>query len=88
MPGTVSEPDIQKARRDLGLSAHPNYDPLLDLRESARYLSISEDSMGDLARNRQIAVVRSTNNGKMRFRLSALNAWIKSHELKPLRSAV
>lgn len=88
MPATISDKDIQKARKELGFASHPNYDPLLDLRAAARYLAVSEDSMGDLARNRQIAVVRSTSNGKMRFRLSALNSWIKSHELKPLRSAV
>ena len=87
MPAAVSQKDIQKARKELGFTSHPNYDPLLDLRESAVYLSVSEDTMGDLARTRAIAVVRSTANGKMRFRLSELNRWIKAHEIKAIRTA-
>ncbi|MBT9586055.1 helix-turn-helix domain-containing protein [bacterium] len=77
-----------KAARDLGLGRdHRDYDPLFGLREAANYLGVSTDKLSLMARTRQIAVVRSSQKqgSPLKFRLSALNAWVKAHEIKPLR---
>lgn len=67
---------------------HPSYDPILDLVEAAQYLKIHPETLKRKARERDIASVRNAQKGgsKVRFRLSALNAWVRAHEIKPLRS--
>lgn len=71
------------------IALHRDYDPLLGLKESAEYLSISPVRLRLMASMKEIAVVRAaTQQGSpLKFRLSALNAWVKSHEIKPLRAA-
>ena len=66
------------------------HDPLYPLRDAAAYLGVSTDKLSVMARMRQIGVVRTSQakGSPLRFRLSALNAWIRSHEIKPLRNAV
>ena len=71
------------------MNQHRDYDPLLQLKEAAEYLGLSADKLSVMARERKIAVVRSTQKrgSPLRFRLSALNAWIKAHEIKSLRQS-
>mgnify|MGYP003375289496 FL=1 len=71
------------------MNQHRDYDPLLQLKEAAEYLGLSTDKLGVMARERQIAVVRSSQRkgSPLKFRLSALNAWIKAHEIKSLRQS-
>ena len=71
------------------MDEHRDHDPLYPLREAAKYLGLSPDKLSVMARMRQIAVVRTSQKrgSPMRFRLSALNSWIRTHEIKPLRSA-
>lgn len=69
---------------------HPAYDPLFGIADAAQYLGVHTETLKKWARLRQIASVRSSVNhrgSEVRFRLSALNSWVKAHEIKPLRTA-
>lgn len=68
---------------------HPAYDPLLTVKPSAEYLGMSTEALLQKARKREIACVRdsSKKGSPVKFRLSALNDWIRKHEVRPLRQA-
>lgn len=87
MPELTAE-ELRQAKKALGLESHPGYDPLVSLTQAASYLEMSPDKLSLLARTRQIASVRTSQKrgSPVRFRLSVLNAWVKSHEIKALRS--
>lgn len=69
------------------VSEHSSYDPLLGLEDAANYLGLPRKRLLEMSRTREIASVRriQKSGSPVRFRLSALNAWIKAHEIKPLR---
>ena len=69
------------------LSEHAAYDPLLDSKDSAAYVRMSVDTLLDKARRREIASVRdsSKKGSPVKFRLSALNKWIRAHEISQSR---
>lgn len=64
------------------------YDPALNTKDAAAYLSISTDHLLVMARERKIASVRFSQikGSPVLFRLSALNDWMRSREVKPLRN--
>lgn len=67
------------------LTSHPLYDPLLKIDEAAKYLCVSAVHLRLMATEKKIAVVRTCyqQGSPLKFRLSALNSWSKSHEVKP-----
>lgn len=71
-----------------GMLFHPDYDPLLPLKEAAKYLAMSAHNLRDLAVRREIEAIRSGNHwnsrGRIKFRLSALNAWADRYTI-PMR---
>lgn len=69
--------------------AHPSYDPLLTAPEAAKYLGLHLETLQKMAKQRQIASVQTTpkQGSPRKFRLSALNAWVRAHEQRPLRAA-
>ena len=69
------------------LAAHLAYDPLFLVDEAANYLKTHPESVRQLARDGKISYVQATQGGRFKFRLSALNAYAESLEVKPRRSA-
>lgn len=66
---------------------HPNHDPLYSLKQASEYLGISADRLAKMANLREIAAVRSVKKqgSPIRFRLSALNTWVRAHETRTAR---
>jgi len=64
---------------------HPNYDPLLSLKDAAAYLAMSPTKLSQLARMREIEFVREgdpwSSRARLKFRLSAINAWVKRYTI-------
>jgi excisionase family DNA binding protein len=56
------------------------YDPLLSVSEAANYIDRHPETLRQAVREREIACVRTHPRGPMKFRLSVLNAWVKSKE--------
>ena len=56
------------------------YDPLLSVSEAAEYVDRHPETLRKAVRAREIACVRKKARGRMQFRLSVLNAWVKSQE--------
>ena len=70
---------------------HPAYDPILGTADAAQYLGVHPETLKKWARLRQIASVRNSANprgSEVRFRLSALNAWVKAHEIEEAKRIV
>lgn len=67
---------------------HPAYDPLLTIHEGASYLGLHTETLKRMARTHEISCVRNSlkKGSNIKFRLSALNAWAESHEVKPVTS--
>lgn len=63
----------------------PNYDPLLSLKDAAAYLAMSPAKLSQLARMREIESVREGDSwmskSRLKFRLSAINAWVKRYTI-------
>lgn len=68
-------------------SEHSSFDPLLGLEEASNYLGLPRKRLLEMSRTREIASVRRVqkSGSPVRFRLSALNSWVRAHEIKPLR---
>ncbi len=61
-------------------------DPLLCAVKAAEYLSIHQETLRKLARQRQIPYVRAAGSkSHFKFRLSALNAWASKHTVPAAR---
>lgn len=64
---------------------HPSYDPLLSLKDAAAYLAMSPTKLSQLARTREIESVREgdrwLSKARLKFRLSAVNAWVKRYTI-------
>ncbi len=75
------------SRSSESLAQHAAYDPLLDSKESAAYLRMDVDNLLEKARMREIASVRNSakKGSPVKFRLSALNKWIRDHEISQSR---
>lgn len=67
---------------------HPAYDPLLLTKAAAKYIGSAPETLLKMAHGGEIAVVRRSEakGSPMKFRLSALNAWIREHEMCSNRS--
>ena len=68
-------------------AATANFDPLLDAQEGADYLKMGTETLLEKARLREIACVRDSRKrgSPVKFRLSALNQWIRAHEISQSR---
>lgn len=66
---------------------HAAFDPLMDVAEAAQYLALHPETILTKARRREIACVKASGTkARVKFRLSALNQWIRANE-KPARRA-
>jgi excisionase family DNA binding protein len=66
----------------------PAFDPLLDLKEAAEYVGRHPSTLRRAIRTREIACVRGDSRySHIRFRLSDLNAWVKS-QVQPVRRLI
>jgi len=63
------------------------YDPLLSVSEAAKYVDRHPETLRKAVRAREIACVRRMDRGRIQFRLSVLNAWVKAQE-QPARRLV
>ena len=64
------------------------YEPLLTVAEAAEYVCRCRETIRRAVRARELACVRGPKRAShLRFRLSDLNAWIKSHEQPARRLA-
>lgn len=63
---------------------HAAFDPLLGVEEAAQYLAIHSETLLAKARRREISCVKAKSGAKARvkFRLSALNSWVRENEIK------
>ena len=66
---------------------HKDYDPLLTVEEAANYLAVHAETIRRMIRSRQISCVRAsaTKGSNAKIRLSVLNAWVRTHEIKAVR---
>jgi excisionase family DNA binding protein len=66
---------------DTDLTRLPAYDPVMSTKQAAAYLSISEDELKRRARRGDVSSIRAPGvRSRLKFRLSALNLWLKEHE--------
>ncbi|MBS2038116.1 helix-turn-helix domain-containing protein [bacterium] len=65
-------------------SRNSSEDPALSTAEAARYLGgMHVKTLATLARTRQIEFVQSAPGGPLKFRRSALNAYLERHTTRP-----
>ena len=68
---------------------HAAFDPLMGVEEAAQYLAIHPETLLTKARRREIACVKASGSkARVKFRLSALNQWIRANEKPARRSLV
>jgi excisionase family DNA binding protein len=73
--------ELMKKQPPANRAAHAvAYDPLLSVAEAAAYIDRHPETLRQAVREREIACVRNHPRGRMQFRLSVLNAWVKSKE--------
>ena len=72
----------------MSIVQHPNHDPLYSLKQASEYTGISMAHLARLANSREIPVFRAfkKQGSPIRFRLSALNAYIRAHESRVART--
>lgn len=63
----------------------PAYDPLMTFKEVIAYARTSDPTLRRAVSEREIACVRNGARGHLKFRLSAVNAWIRKQEVAATR---
>lgn len=62
-------------------------DPVLNIHEAAQYASRHEQTLRKAVRAREIGCLRRGRAGRLFFRKSHLDAWLRGHEVRPARRA-
>jgi excisionase family DNA binding protein len=66
------------------ITGAPEYEPVVDSREAARFLNINAKTIQKLARNREVPAYRI---GKLwKFRISDLDGWLRSRVISSSHS--
>lgn len=61
-------------------------DPVLTVHEAAAYVRMHPQTVRKAAREREVTCMKRGRYGRMRFRRSALDAWLRTFEVKARRS--
>lgn len=75
----------QRLQRSAGprLFENKDFDPALTTKEAAEYTGLHEKTLLEDARSGEVAFIRRSENGRLRFRLSDLNKYLDSQRTQP-----
>lgn len=85
LSGVESTAELSRLRTPPARSLPATADPLLDINDAAAYLVIHPRELRRMVQERELAVVRRGERGRMKFRLSELERWIKRHTIPARR---